>query len=141
MYCHVLAARIAGEPPAFRGKPRFCEKDSVRRRKEKNDEKKQQTNGKPWRSRITLRLKPPDVLPPRLQTLQTFVDLSWLTERQRHLTPGRGHIHKWLFTDGPVWSALPTKDHQPSFDNQLKGLTTNAGQTSVCVAHCCCFSL
>jgi hypothetical protein len=34
-YCHVLAARIAGEPPAFRGKPRFCEKDTVKRRKER----------------------------------------------------------------------------------------------------------
>jgi hypothetical protein len=34
-YCHVLAARIAGEPPAFRGKPRFCEKNTVERRKER----------------------------------------------------------------------------------------------------------
>ncbi len=33
-YCHVLATRIVGEPPAFRGKPRFCEKDTVKRRKE-----------------------------------------------------------------------------------------------------------
>jgi len=33
-YCHVLATRIAGEPPAFRGKPRFCKKDTVKRRKE-----------------------------------------------------------------------------------------------------------
>jgi hypothetical protein len=64
-YCHVLTVRITGEPPVFRGKPRFCEKDTVRRRKEKNDERKQQTNGKPWRSRIALRLKPPDVLSSR----------------------------------------------------------------------------
>jgi hypothetical protein len=61
-YYHVLTVRIAGEPPAFRGKPRFCERDTVKRRKEKNfDERKQQTNGKPWSSRITLRLKSPDV--------------------------------------------------------------------------------
>jgi hypothetical protein len=46
-YWHVLTVRISGEPPVFRGKPRFCEKDTVKRRKEKNDERKQQTNGKP----------------------------------------------------------------------------------------------
>jgi hypothetical protein len=34
-YCHVLAARIAGEPPAFRGKPRFCKKDTAKRRRDK----------------------------------------------------------------------------------------------------------
>ena len=34
MYCHVLASRITGEPPACRGKPRFCEKNTVKRRKE-----------------------------------------------------------------------------------------------------------
>jgi hypothetical protein len=28
-YCHVLAARIAGEPPAFRGKPLICKKDTA----------------------------------------------------------------------------------------------------------------
>jgi len=39
MYCHVLAARIAGEPPACRGKPRFCEENTVKRRKEMNDER------------------------------------------------------------------------------------------------------
>ena len=33
-YYHVLAAKIAGEPPAFRGNPRFCEKDTVKRRNE-----------------------------------------------------------------------------------------------------------
>jgi hypothetical protein len=78
----------------------------VRRRKEKNDERKQQTNGKPWRSRITLRLKSPDVLSPRLHNCRAFAETSWLTKRQRHLTPGRGRIYKWLSTDGPVWSAL-----------------------------------
>jgi hypothetical protein len=36
MYCHVLEARIAGEPPAFRGKPASVRRtlvlcDSVRR--------------------------------------------------------------------------------------------------------------
>jgi hypothetical protein len=40
MYCHFLAARIAGEPPAFRGKPRFCDKNTVKRRKENNDGEK-----------------------------------------------------------------------------------------------------
>jgi hypothetical protein len=40
MYCHVLAVRIAGEPPAFRGKSRFCEKNTVKRRKENNDGEK-----------------------------------------------------------------------------------------------------
>ena len=35
MYCHVSAARIAGEPPAFRGKPRFCKKDTAKRRRDK----------------------------------------------------------------------------------------------------------
>jgi hypothetical protein len=35
MCCHVLATRIVGEPPAFRGKPCFCEKNTVKRRKEK----------------------------------------------------------------------------------------------------------
>jgi hypothetical protein len=42
MYCHVLAVRIAGEPPVFRlrGKPRFCEKNTVKRRKENNDGEK-----------------------------------------------------------------------------------------------------
>jgi hypothetical protein len=34
-YCHFLTVRIAGEPPAFRGKPRFCKKDTVKRRKDK----------------------------------------------------------------------------------------------------------
>jgi hypothetical protein len=34
-YCHVLTARIAGEPPAFRGKPRFCKKDTAKRRRDK----------------------------------------------------------------------------------------------------------
>jgi hypothetical protein len=34
-HCHVLAARIAGQPPTFRGKPRFSEKDTVKRRKER----------------------------------------------------------------------------------------------------------
>jgi succinylglutamate desuccinylase len=61
-----LAARIAGEPPAFRAKPRFCEKDTVKRRKDKkDDERKQETNSKPGRSGIALRLKPPDVLSTR----------------------------------------------------------------------------
>jgi hypothetical protein len=46
-YCHVLAARIAGEPPAFRGKPRFCEKNTVKRRKEKNDGEKTETTVSP----------------------------------------------------------------------------------------------
>jgi hypothetical protein len=72
-YCHVLAVRNAGEPPAFRGKPRFCEKDTVKRRKEKNDERKQQTNGKPWRSRIALLLKSPDVLSSRFHHYNAFV--------------------------------------------------------------------
>jgi hypothetical protein len=73
-YCHVLAARIAGEPPAFSGKPLFCEKDTVKRRKDKkNDERKEQTNGKPWRSGISLLLKPPDVLSPRFHHYNTFV--------------------------------------------------------------------
>jgi hypothetical protein len=62
-YCHVLAARIAGEPPAFRGKPRFCEKNTVKRRKEKNDERKQ-GNGKRLGSRIALRVKLPTYYPP-----------------------------------------------------------------------------
>jgi hypothetical protein len=35
MSYHVLTVRIAGEPPAFRGKARFCKKDTVKRRKEK----------------------------------------------------------------------------------------------------------
>jgi hypothetical protein len=30
MYYHVLTARITGEPPVFRGKPRFCEKNTVK---------------------------------------------------------------------------------------------------------------
>ena len=47
-------------------------------------------NGKPWRSRITLRLKPPDALPSRLRSLQTFVDTSWLgTTTIRTLYPAR----------------------------------------------------
>jgi hypothetical protein len=33
-YCDVLTDRIARELPAFRGKPRFCKKDTVNRRKE-----------------------------------------------------------------------------------------------------------
>ena len=60
MYCHVLAARIAGEPPAFRGKPRFCEKNTVKRRKEKNDERKQ-GNGKTSGVKKALRLKFPEI--------------------------------------------------------------------------------
>jgi hypothetical protein len=60
MYCHVLAARIAGEPPAFRGKPRFCEKNTVKRRKEMNDERKQ-GNGKTSGVKKALRLKFPDI--------------------------------------------------------------------------------
>ena len=39
--------RIAGEPPAFRGKPRFCEKNTVKRRKEKNDGEKTETTVSP----------------------------------------------------------------------------------------------
>ncbi len=46
--------------------------------------------------------------------------MSWLTESQRHLTSGKGRIHKWFSADGPVWSALPTKDHQPSFATNWK---------------------
>jgi hypothetical protein len=46
-YCHVLAVRIVGEPPAFRGKPRFCEKYTVKRRKEKNDGEKTETTVSP----------------------------------------------------------------------------------------------
>jgi hypothetical protein len=34
-YFHVLTVRIAGEPPAFRGKPRFCKKDAAKRRRDK----------------------------------------------------------------------------------------------------------
>jgi hypothetical protein len=39
-YWHVLTDRIVGEPPAFRGKPRFCEKDTVKRRNENERWKK-----------------------------------------------------------------------------------------------------
>ncbi len=63
MYWHVLAARIAGEPPTFRGKPRFCEKNTVKRRKGRTMERKQ-VNGKRLGSRIALRLKFPAYYPP-----------------------------------------------------------------------------
>ena len=82
MYCHVLAVRIAGEPPACRGKPRFCKKNTVKRRKEMNDERKQQTTGESWRSRIALRLKPPDALSSRLQQLQRVC--RYELERRTH---------------------------------------------------------
>jgi hypothetical protein len=42
-YYHVLSVKIAGEPPAYRGKPRFCEKEYRETKKGKNDERKQQT--------------------------------------------------------------------------------------------------
>jgi hypothetical protein len=36
-YCHVLAARIAGEPPAFRGKPASVRKIPRNEEETKND--------------------------------------------------------------------------------------------------------
>jgi hypothetical protein len=33
MYCHDLAARIAGEPPAFRGKPLVCRERNRKKKK------------------------------------------------------------------------------------------------------------
>jgi hypothetical protein len=61
---------------------------------------KEQSNGEPWRSRITLRLKPPDALPSRLRSLQTFVDTSWLgTTTIRTLYPDRATfaiLHRYL---------------------------------------------
>jgi hypothetical protein len=54
---------MAVEPPAFRAKPRFCEKNTVKRRKEKNDERKQ-GHGKRLGSRITLLLTFPAYYPP-----------------------------------------------------------------------------
>ncbi len=107
-YCLVLTARIAGEPPAFRGKPRFCKKDTVKRRRDKERlfammkfaNLKEQSNGEPWRSRITLLLKPSDALPSRLRSLQTFVDTSWLgTTTIRTLYPARATfaiLHRYL---------------------------------------------
>jgi hypothetical protein len=62
-YCHVLAARITGEPPAFREKSLLCEKDTVK---------------------IVLHLKPPDVLSSRLQTLQRVCRFE-LGKRTHHI--------------------------------------------------------
>ena len=73
MYCHVLAARIVGEPPVFRGKPRFCKKDTVKRRKEKErlfammrfaNLRENRDSGKRLGSRISLHLKFPVYYPP-----------------------------------------------------------------------------
>ncbi len=66
-YCHVLSARITGEPPAFRGKSLLCEKDTVK---------------------IVLHLKPPDELSSRLQTLQRVCrfELGKLTHHIRTLS-------------------------------------------------------
>ena len=72
-----MTARIPGEPPAFRGKPRFCEKNTVKRRKEKNDERKQ-GNGKLWDWETALRLLNAQThYPPGCGHYNAFVDTSW----------------------------------------------------------------
>ncbi len=80
-YYHVLTVRISGEPPAFRGKPRFCEKDTVKRRKEKErlftmmrfaNLRENRDNGKRLGSRITHRLKFPSYYPPGRHHSNTF---------------------------------------------------------------------
>jgi hypothetical protein len=62
-----------GEPPDFRGKPSFCKKDTVKRRKEKEpvlvmmrfaNLRENRDNGKRLGSRIALRLKFPTYYPP-----------------------------------------------------------------------------
>jgi hypothetical protein len=96
--------------PAFRGKPRFCEKDTVKRRKEKNDERKQQTNGKPWMSRITLRLKSPDALSSRLQTLQrVFASKTCLRHFLRIPAPISGNLYSYRISLS--WG-VPTPFHR-----------------------------
>ena len=111
---------VAGGPPVTPGENRSSVgKDTVKRNRSNNDWENRD-NGKPWKSRIALRLKFPDVILPKgritlpVSPPQVLWGLGWLTECQRQLTLGKGRKHKWLFTDGPVWSALPTKDYQPS---------------------------
>jgi hypothetical protein len=42
-----------------------------------NDERKQQTNSEPWRSRIALRLRPPDVLPSGWDNCSSNTTVNW----------------------------------------------------------------
>jgi hypothetical protein len=68
-----LVVRIEGEPPDFRAKPRFCKKDTVKRRKEKErvlvmmrfaNLRENRDSGKRLGSRIVFRLKFPEYYPP-----------------------------------------------------------------------------
>ena len=65
-------------------------------------------NGKPWRSRIALRLKPPDVLSSRLQTLQRVC---------RYELERRTHQIRTFYS-----LVAPSEEKQPSY--QLKGPTS-----------------
>jgi hypothetical protein len=86
-YCHVLAVRIAGEPPAFRGKPRFCTKDTAKRRRDKErlfsmmkfaNLRENRDNGKHWDWETALHLlNVQTYYPPGCRHYNAFVDLSW----------------------------------------------------------------
>jgi hypothetical protein len=86
-YCHVLTVRIAGEPPAFRGKPRFCKKDTAKRRRDKErlfemmkfaNLRENRDNGKRWDWETDLRLLNVQThYPPGCNNYNVFVDMSW----------------------------------------------------------------
>ena len=142
-YCHVLAARIAGEPPAFRGKPRFCEKNTVKRRKEKNDERKQ-VNGKRLGSRIALRLKFPAYYPP-LGAAAAGIQLP--IGQGTHIW---GNVLRCYARRGPTRedpltvSPVKLRPFATNCNDHLVLRIITGGCTNIAyvdVAHCCCFSL
>jgi hypothetical protein len=50
-----------------------CDEDAAAPEPVKTQQQIDRNNGKPWRSRITLRLKPPDVLSSRFHHYNAFV--------------------------------------------------------------------
>jgi hypothetical protein len=90
-----LTFRIAGVPPVFRGKTRFCKKDTVKQRKEKKkvlammrfaNLRENRDSGKRLGSRITLHLKFPEYYPPLGVTatrIQVPIDQGARTKGER----------------------------------------------------------
>ena len=106
--------------------------------------KEQQTNGESWRSRIALRLKPPDTLPSGWGQLQReyscqLVRHTLLGERSTLLCP------KGACPDRPSDGAPcePRPFATNCNDHQVLRIITG-GCTIIAyveVAHCCCFTL
>jgi hypothetical protein len=89
-YCHVFTSKIAGEPPAFRGKPHFCKKDTAKRRRDKERlfammkfaNLRETDNGKRWDWETALHLLNTQThYPPGCNNYNAFVDMSWKDAR------------------------------------------------------------